>query len=93
MKNLLFLTVAFAAILVACSKDKSEDLIEPMTKSGDVTTFAQGKQELSCTGHALVIRIAPNGVPYFASEQFSGKLCGTGEATCSYTNVCGYLKK
>lgn len=80
MKNLLFLSAAFAIALVACSKDKSEDLIEPMTKSGEVTTFAPGKQEQACI--------------YFVNGRvYPGKLCATGFTTCIYANECGPLKK
>jgi hypothetical protein len=83
MKKLLFLSAAFAIALVACSKDKSEDLIEPMTKSGNVEMLSGGKQEKACT--------------YYVEQKdgtfkgLSGKKCETGFSQCSYTNACGPL--
>lgn len=93
MKKLLFLSAAFAIALVACSKDKSEDLIEPMTKSGDVTTFAEGKEEVGCTGQVWTVLISPAGVPYYALVGYSGKKCRSGFSVCSYTDACSPLKK
>jgi hypothetical protein len=92
MKKLLFLFAASAIVLVACSKDKSDDLIEPMTKSGEVF-LTEGLQAYACTYYVWTVRVGVAGVPYYSYDGYSGKLCGSGFTGCSYTAACSALKK